>query len=167
MNLDNFAAQIGTNDFARPNLFRVNLERPGDQHQAAQFFVKAASIPSSTVGVVEVPFLNRKLKVPGDRTFQDWTVTVINDEAQVVRQQLVKWQQEIQGYGGAAGMLHPIGAHARLSVQTLSRDLQYATHQVDLECWPSEIGAVELGWETADAVQEYTVTFSVTSSTPG
>ena len=69
---------------ARPNLFEVELAFPGavgvdnDTLQKARFLVKAAALPASTVAPIDVPFRGRILKIAGDRTFETWTITVIN-----------------------------------------------------------------------------------------
>ena len=69
---------------ARPNLFEVNINKfpfVGDwDNETFQFLCKAAALPASNVASVEIPFRGRTLKVAGDRTFDNWTITVINDE---------------------------------------------------------------------------------------
>ena len=92
MKVDKFAAQAAT-DYARPNLFEISVD--GMDIEAV---AKAGSLPAATVGVVEVPYQNRKIKVPGDRTFADWTVTIINDESYAIRQLFLEWQKGIQEF---------------------------------------------------------------------
>jgi hypothetical protein len=53
-----------------------------------------------TLGVIEVPFRGRRIKVPGDRTFADWTVTVINDEDQAMRKAFSNWMNYINAVNG-------------------------------------------------------------------
>jgi hypothetical protein len=168
MNYDNFSSQLtaGSMNYARPNLFEVTLSLDGDE----KFVCKAASLPATTVGVIEVPYQNRKLKVPGDRTFQDWTVTIINDENMAVRHALLAWQAEIQGFDkfGSDGST-PDDHHSFLTVTPLDRTIDGAisNSEVNLYGWPSEIGSIDLSWETTDAVQEYTVTFAITHDDSG
>jgi len=145
-------------DYARPNLFEVTIAGIA----GAPMFAKAASLPAASVAPIEVPYLNRKLKVPGDRTFADWTVTFINDEAYVVRNALLLWQQTIQGFTSFASTTGVGGAHKKIEVQPFRRDgSQQPGGMVALYGWPSEVGAIELGWETTDAIQEYSVTFAI------
>lgn len=157
MNVGNFSNQFPSGDYARPNLFQVQIEgMDGSYH------IKAASLPATTVGMVEVPYLNRKIKVPGDRTFADYTITVINDEMYELRDNLLNWQSEIQGFSTFAAATGVIGAHKSIKVTPLNRDMSpNDMSAVDIYGWPSEIGSIDLSWETTDAVQEYTVTFSV------
>ena len=69
---------------ARPNLFEVELAFPtavsidNDILSKARFLVKAAALPASTVSPIEIPFRGRILKIAGDRTFETWTITVMN-----------------------------------------------------------------------------------------
>jgi len=156
MKVDKFAAQAAT-DYARPNLFEISVD--GMDIEAV---AKAGSLPAATVGVVEVPYQNRKIKVPGDRTFADWTVTIINDESYAIRQLFLEWQKGIQEFDEWKGDTGPQAAHRTISVQPLTRTDKYTDHAWELMGWPSEVGAIDLSWESNDAVQEYTVTFSIT-----
>ena len=155
MNVADFGKQY-SGDYARPNLFKVNIAQID-----SEMWIKTASLPATTVGVVEVPYQNRKLKVPGDRTFADWTATVINDESYVVRSALLSWQEAITGFTSMASTMGVSTAHRKIEIQPLKRDGSNDTHIENVYGWPSEIGAIDLSWETVDAVQEYTVTFTV------
>ena len=143
-------------DYARPNLFEVQI---GDWE--SKMFVKAASIPATTVGPVEVPYQNRKLKVPGDRTFADWTATIINDQNYVLREALLMWQRNITGFSGMESLIGVSEAHKSIEIQPYNRDGSKATFIHTVYGWPSDIGSIELAWETTDAIQEYQVTFAV------
>ena len=154
-NVNTFNEQY-TGDYARPNLFEVNIA--GIQ---SHMFVKAASLPASTVGMVEVPYQNRKIKIPGDRTFADWTATVIQDEGYVLRTALLNWQAAITGFSVMTSTAGVATSHKKIEIQPYNRDGSSSTHKANVYGWPSEIGSVELSWETIDTVQEYTVTFSI------
>ena len=68
---------------ARPNLFEVNINdfKFADwDNETFQFLCKAAALPASNVTPIDIPFRGRSLKVAGERTFDTWTITVINDE---------------------------------------------------------------------------------------
>ncbi len=151
-------------DYARQNLFLVdiqNITSPEGGGPGGGMFVKAASLPAATVGMVEVPYQNRKLKIPGDRTFADWTATVIQDEQYNLRNQLLKWQKDILGFSEFKATDGPGVAHRAIKIQPYNRDGEKAGHVANVYGWPSEIGSVDLSWESADAVQEYTVTFTI------
>jgi len=76
------------NTGARSNLFRVTLSGLStDLNENFTYLCKAAQLPGSTVGVIEVPFAaGRRFKAAGDRTFADWTTTVINDSNHTIRE---------------------------------------------------------------------------------
>ena len=98
---------------ARPNLFEVELAFPdavainNDVLQKARFLVKAAALPASTIAPVEIPFRGRILKVAGDRTFETWTITVINDTDFVIRSAMEKWMNVINKLDDATGLTDP------------------------------------------------------------
>ena len=89
---------------ARPNLFEVELAFPSavgvdnDTLQKARFLVKAAALPASTVAPIDVPFRGRILKIAGDRTFETWTIKVINDTDFSIRSAFEKWMNTIYIY---------------------------------------------------------------------
>jgi hypothetical protein len=162
-NVENFNNQY-LGDYARSNLFMVKIAGIGAIHggpEGGGMFVKGASLPETTVGMVEVPYQNRKLKIPGDRTFADWTATVIQDEAYSVRNQLLGWQADITGFNTFTSV-HTVGAaHRLITIQPYNRDGSEAPIVANVYGWPSSIGSVDLSWETADTIQEYTVTFTI------
>ena len=102
---------------ARPNLFEVELAFPdavainNDVLQKARFLVKAAALPASTIAPVEIPFRGRILKVAGDRTFETWTITVINDTDFVIRSAMEKWMNVINKLDDATGLTDPDAYH--------------------------------------------------------
>ena len=98
---------------ARPNLFEVVLSFPASAPtdtntlDKSRFLIKAAALPSSTVGPINVPFRGRILKIAGDRTFESWTVTVINDTDFAIRSALEKWMNSINRLSDATGATDP------------------------------------------------------------
>ena len=98
---------------ARPNLFEVELAFPdavaiaNDVLQKSRFLVKAAALPASTIAPVDIPFRGRILKVAGDRTFETWTVTVINDTDFAIRSAFEKWMNSINKLDDASGITDP------------------------------------------------------------
>ena len=101
--IDQFKAKVGA-DFARPNLFQVDLNFPSfvtgtnstentssatTLTEQGNLLVRAANLPSSQIGIVEVPFRGRVLKIAGDRTFEPWTITIQNETGFVMRLSLI------------------------------------------------------------------------------
>ena len=101
--IDQFKANVKS-DFARPNLFQVDLAFPSEILQDSdlvnlgKFTVRAANLPSSQIGVIEVPFRGRVLKIAGDRTFEPWTITIMNDSQFKLRSAMELWASSIQAY---------------------------------------------------------------------
>lgn len=150
----------------RPTMFQVDLTFPdgttndeADVIQKASMLCKAAQIPASQVGVIEVPFRGRMLKVAGDRSFESWTVTVINDANFTVRKALEKWSERIQNHNFALGETVLENYFQDLTVRQLDRDgLNLRTYKV-FSAWPSQMSAIELAFDPASSIEEYQVTF--------
>jgi len=87
---------------ARPALFQVIMNNPVNAAGDAKlpFMAKAAQIPASTIGTIEVPYFGRKIKIAGDRTFAEWTVTIVNDEDFLIRNSMEEWMQSINSHLG-------------------------------------------------------------------
>ena len=100
--IDNFKSSV-VSDFARPNLFQVDLAFPTQVisngtglSDLGKFTVRAANLPSAQMGIIEVPFRGRVLKIAGDRTFEPWTVTIMNDSKFSLRNAFETWVEKIQ-----------------------------------------------------------------------
>ena len=112
---------------ARPNLFEVELAFPDaainpEVINNARFLVKAAALPASNITPIDVPFRGRILKVAGDRTFDTWTITVINDTDFGIRSAFEKWMNVINKMDNATGLTDPAEYHKDAKVHQLDRD---------------------------------------------
>ncbi len=189
--IDDFKASV-VSDFARPNLFQVDFNFPtGIINDSAlsnlgNFTVRAANLPASQIGVIEVPFRGRVLKIAGDRTFEPWTITIMNDSGFVLRNAFELWVEAIQAANEnftAAGSLgdesDSTGYFADMSVWQLARDTG-GTSAVGgntdapktlkgykfYNCFPSNVAAIDLDFGSNDAVEEFTVELQVQYWTP-
>ena len=147
-----------TGDYARGNLFEVYIDGLTDQ---SKMFVKAGSLPAAQIGMIEIPYQNRKLKIPGDRTFGDWEATIIQDEGYVLRTALLNWQAAMTGFSSFTSTAGVSTSHRKIEIQPFNRDGTASAHKANVYGWPLTIGAIDLSWETPDKIQEYTVTFAV------
>ena len=182
--IDDFKANVAS-DFARPNLFQVDLAFPsGIINNASlvnlgKFTVRAANLPSSQVGVIEVPFRGRVLKIAGDRTFEPWTITVQNDSNFALRNAFELWASSIQSYNenftSAAGLGDQddsTGYLADMSVHQLARDVKDGEKPKVLKSYkfynvfPSNIAAIDLDYGNNDAIEEFTVELQTQYWTP-
>ena len=152
---------------ARPNLFEVELVFPdpiaieNDVKEKSRFLVKAAQLPASNITPIEVNFRGRILKIAGDRTFDTWTVTVINDVDFSIRSAMEKWMDFINSMEDATGAQDPAAYQPDAYVHQLDRDgstlRTYKFHDV----FPTNISAIDLSYETVDSVEEFTTEFQV------
>lgn len=149
---------------ARNSLFQVTIQNPanGIADIKVPFLVRAAQIPASTLGTIEVPYFGRKIRLAGDRTFGDWTVTVINDEDFLIRNAMEQWSNQIQSL---QGNLRTFGAASPLLYKAQAQVTQFSKVGVPIRTYtfngiyPSEISPIELDWNTTDSIEEFTVTF--------
>lgn len=148
---------------ARPNLFRVILTFPagvpGVDIENASFMVKAASLPASNMGETIVNFRGRQLPLPGDRTFEPWQITVLNDTDFAVRDALLAWQNLVNDRESNASTADPSGWYADLQVQQLGKDESVLKTITINGAWPQEVGQIELSNDTENTVEEFTTTF--------
>ena len=121
---------------------------------------KAAQIPSSVVGNVDVPFLGRQLKVPGDRTFEDWTVTMFSDSTWAVRSSFERWMSHIQGHTNPYASSDEV-PYGSAYVHQMGREGNVICTYVMEDVYPTNVAAIELDWGTNDSVEEFQVTFAV------
>ena len=152
---------------ARPNLFEVELVFPdpiaieNDVKEKSRFLVKAAQLPASNITPIEVNFRGRILKIAGDRTFDTWTVTVINDVDFAIRSAMEKWMDFINSMEDATGSQDPAEYQPDAYVHQLDRDgstlRTYKFHDV----FPTNISQIDLSYETTDTIEEFTVELQV------
>ena len=154
---------------ARPNLFEVVLAFPtlvspvneNEVLQKSRFLVKAAALPASTIAPVEIPFRGRILKVAGDRTFETWTITVINDTDFMIRSAMEKWMNTINKLEDASGVTNPVDYQSDAVVHQLDRDGSTLRSYKFKSIFPTNISTIDLSYETTDTVEEFTVEMQV------
>ncbi|AIX16654.1 tail tube monomer protein [Synechococcus phage ACG-2014f] len=164
--LSDFKAKM-TGGGARPNLFEVVLQFPisaptdTDTLQKTRFLVKAAALPASNIGPIEVPFRGRVLKLAGDRTFDTWTITVLNDTDFSIRSAFEKWMNSMNRMEDATGTQDPAFYQSDAYVYQLDRDgstlRTYRFHDV----FPNNLSSMDLNYETTDSIHEFTVEMQV------
>ena len=167
---------------ARPSLFEVSLAFPtslsssttntddGAVTPQSKFLIKGASLPASTVGTYDVFFHGKALKIAGDRTFDTWETTIINDEGFEIRHKLEKWMDMIQNHtintrSEELGTIHE-GTNADYKKDlTISQYSQAGVHLRSYQfvgAFPSNLSAIALDWGTQE-IEEFTCTWSYDS----
>ena len=164
--ISKFRSTALNNAGARANLFEVQMTGAtvaGLNASEFTFSCKAAQIPSSSVAVVEVPYFGRVVKVPGNKTFENWTVTIINDEDFLIRNAMEKW---ITGMGTHEGNVSTISAgdgtlYGQATVSQFGKTGGSALETYNfVNIFPINVAAIDLAWDTNDAVEEFTVEFA-------
>lgn len=173
---------------ARPNLFEVtiptlpggineniqNISGEGYDKEKFTFLCKSAALPASNIAPIDVPFRGRILKVAGDRTFDTWTITVINDEDFSYRRVFESWMQSIGQYSDHSGLTEPNSYMTNATVRQLGRgDVNPESGQGSggqanilaqyefVDIFPTNISQIDLSYDTSDTIEEFTVEFQV------
>jgi hypothetical protein len=146
----------------RPNLYRVDILGP-EFFTNFHFFCKGASIPASTVGAIDVPYRGRQLKVPGDRTFEEWTVTVLNDVDWQHRSAFENWSHRITAHSANVSDFESddVGYYGDATVLHLDRSGTVMRRYILEDIFPTSVAAIDLTSDGNDTVEEYTVGFAV------
>ena len=165
-------AILGVDDFksklrgggARANMFKATVNFPayaGGDVELTSFLCKAAQLPASVMNVIEIPFRGRKLKIAGDRTFETWTVTVINDTDFQIRNAMEQWMNGINAHQANTGLTNPVDYQADLIVEQLDKDGSTVKTYNFRGCFPTNVSAIDVSYETVDAIEEFTCEFQV------
>mgnify|MGYP001380576586 CR=1 FL=1 len=152
-------------DGQRPNLFEVDIPTgTGDIFDGTSLglFAKGTSIPGATIGTVIVPYFGREVKLAGNRTFPEWTITVLNDENFAIRSQFERWMNTINGHG-TNKRTSGSGSNSYVktaSVKQYTKDASVSAKYSFVNMFPTDLSEITLDWGDNDTVEEYTVTFS-------
>ena len=166
-NINEFRSQM-QGDGARPNLFEVTMPfpafaLPGNAQTKLSFMCKTAQLPGSTVGTVPVQYFGRELKFVGNRTFTDWTISIINDEDFVVRNAFERWMNGLNSH--SLNVRNPL-AQTPGSYTVDGEVKQFAKNGDTLKkykfigLFPTDISPIDVDWGSNDSIEEFTVTLS-------
>ena len=180
--IDSFKSRLVSGG-ARPNLFEVEMDFPSGvgifdeevENTRHRMMIKGAQLPASNIAEVVVPFRGRQLKVAGDRRFDPWTITVINDGDFKLRTAFERWANYIIKVSDGSGTINPTDYFADWRVNQLGRastDLNTrgensgatlpVLRRYNMKgCWPSAVSGIELSYDTADTIEEFQVTLQV------
>ena len=176
---------------ARANLFECEIAFPdvalatgeskivtAEANTDMRFLIKTAALPASNLTTIAVPFRGRTLKIAGDRTFDTWNITVLNDTNFRLRNAFEKWSNYINRHDDNSGVITPASYQREIVVHQLSRGKVGTTPTSDKApdssegipilksyklygCYPSAIDAIPLSYDTTDTIEEFGVTFEV------
>jgi hypothetical protein len=176
---------------ARPNLFEVTIPefpayvtKDGEMLKDLSFMCKTANLPASNVASIDVPFRGRTLKVAGDRTFDPWTLTIINDEDFKIRHAMEMWMNGISKLSNNTGASNPNsymtdayvyqlgrGSSGQIETTTAVPDAGQGRIQTTkanvlrsyrfYDIFPTAVSEIALGYDTENTIEEFTVEFQV------
>lgn len=183
-NVKAFLSQVNTG--VRPNLFKVTIGFPGVLNasggaatggnavsETITMLCKSGALPSSNMGTIEVPFRGRNIKIPGDRTFDAWTATFVNDPNFTVRSTFEKWMNYVNKLDANLGTTEPAQMFSDITIQQLNK-APFANSYSDnsetaelpvirvyklIGAWPSSVSQISLGYDQNDQVEEFDVEF--------
>ena len=172
--IENFRSKL-TGGGARSNLFEVDMTYPdgikdkiGTAIDDGQFLIKAAEIRAANIGNIPVPYRGRILPVAGDRTFDPWTITVINDTDFSIRNAMEEWSNFINDIQTNQGSADPASYQTNATVKQLSRDGK-ADEDTEIPIlrtykfegiYPNAVSSIPLDYGATDQIQEFQVTFN-------
>lgn len=176
---------------SRANLFECELTFPeqalttgaspidsAETSKDIRFLIKSAQLPGSTLTTMQVPFRGRTLKLAGDRTFDTWTITVLNDTNFRLRNAFEKWSNYINRHDDNSGVITPASYQREIVVHQLSRGVVGTNPSADTApdtgsaipilksyklygCYPSSVDPIPLSSDVTDTIEEFNVTFEV------
>jgi hypothetical protein len=162
-NISDFKAKLAGGG-ARANQFKVTMPFPGYAQVGGEiedlaFLCTSTSIPAMTIGNVNVPFRGRVIKIAGDRTFASWSINVLNDTNFKLRNAFERWQNGINNMTDNEGLSNPVDYQVDVFVDQLDRNGNTLKSYTLRGAYPTSIGAIDLAYETNDAVEDFDVTF--------
>tara|TARA_Y100001968_G_scaffold176852_1_gene162018 strand:- start:68 stop:646 length:579 start_codon:yes stop_codon:yes gene_type:complete len=159
----------------RPNMFQVDISFPGSveaDQTLVSYMCKSAVLPASNIGVIEVPFRGRTVKIAGDRTFDNWSATFINDKEMKSRSYFEQWLNQINTHKeNTAQIIDPTEYGRSLVVRQLEKDNSQAGDELrSYKLWyafPISTSAIDLAYDSNDQIEEFTVEFQYSYWTVG
>jgi len=149
---------------ARPNLFSVTLTNvPSSANLPKDHFpfqCKIATIPPSTLGVIEVPYFGRMINIPGNRIFDNLSVTVINDEEYTIRNAIEKWMASYNSHEGNKSSTSGAESKAGIEIKHFDIKGEQSGSWHFVNCFPVSLGEIGLDWGSNDTAEEFSIDFA-------
>ena len=150
---------------ARANQFKVTLPFPGYASVGGEtsdlaFLCSATALPGQTVGQVAIPFRGRVLNIAGDRTFEPWTITVLNDTDFKLYRAFERWMNGINNMTDNEGIANPADYQVDGFIDQLDRNGSTLKSYTYRGLFPTALGNIDLNYATNDAIEEFSVTFN-------
>jgi len=163
LRVDDFKSKL-TGGGARSNLFQATVTYPGyaaGDVELTSFMCKSAQLPASTIETITVPFRGRQLQVAGDRTFEPWTITIINDTNFSIRNAFERWMNGINAHTENSGLTNPTDYKADMIIEQLDKSGLTVKRYDFRGTFPTSVGAIDVSYDTENEIEEFEVELQV------
>lgn len=157
---------------ARPTQFEVIMTPPlvigANIKGRLKFLIKATQIPPAIIDRVNVPYFGRDIALSGDRTFPDWTITVMNDADFAARTMFEAWSNKMNALVSnyMSRDVFPLDYKADMQVRQFAMDGQVAREYTIHGGFPTQIAPISLDWDAKSRIEEFDVTIAYDWWTP-
>ena len=163
-NISDFKAKLAGGG-ARANQFKVTMPFPGyasvgGEIEELAFLCRATSIPSMEIANIPVPFRGRSIKIAGDRTIPDWSITVYNDTNFKLRDAFERWQNGINNMSDNEGLTNPVDYQVDAFLDHLDRNGNTIKSYTLRGVYPINIAGIPLDYEEAGAIEQFEVSLA-------
>ena len=160
-NINDFKAALKGGG-ARANQFSVTMPFPGyaavgGETRTMSYLCTSTSLPGMTIAEVPVPFRGRNMYIAGDRTFEPWTVNILNDTDFALRNAFERWMNEINALSDNSGLENPSDYMVDAFVDHLDRSGEVIKSYTFRGMWPLSLGAIELSMAEAGEIEQFEV----------
>jgi len=163
LGVDDFKSKL-TGGGARSNLFKATVNFPGyagGDVELTSFLIKTAQLPSSVIAPITIPFRGRQLQIAGDRTFEPWTITVINDANMTVRNAFERWMNGINQHSANTGLSNPTDYQADMVVEQLNKAGEVTKRYDFRGTFPTNVSSIDVSYDSENTIEEFTVELQV------
>jgi hypothetical protein len=163
LGVDDFKSKL-TGGGARANMFKATVNFPGyagGDVELTSFLIKAAQLPSSVIAPITIPFRGRQLQIAGDRTFEPWSITIINDSNMSVRNAFERWMNGINQHANNTGLSNPTDYQADMIVEQLNKAGEVTKRYDFRGTFPTNVSSIEVSYDSENAIEEFTVELQV------
>lgn len=166
VSINDFKGQGLIGGGARPANFEITLSSwPGALANAPRklsYLAKAASLPPSIIDPVEIPYMGRRIKIMGDRSFPPWSITIMNDEDFLVRDSFERWHQLLnarQENVMTTATTNPESYKVNIIVTQLSKDGSALYKYTLIGAFPTVVDPIQVDWEAINQIEQFNVEF--------
>jgi len=156
-------------DGARPTAFQIQLQFPAIANSPIagakmQFLANASALPASSMGIAPAYYFGREIKLAGDRRFNEWQISVYNDEDFTIKNAFEAWSNAINSHSlnvRSAGALNLSGYSVDAQIIQLSKTGVPVKSYTFKGIWPIDVGEIQVSWEAQNQIETFSVTLAV------